>query len=201
MTTHDRPSVPFDRVVLVHGFGADIDAHWFGWLADEVPQTERVVLPDSGRPTANAWVPVVRDAIGTLEPTTAVVAHSLGCLTVVRAVQQLAGGEGDLGVFIAVAPFAEGLPPTGDPGLDAFAAGGLPHFLEGTRVELVRPRLGRVSVIRSDDDPLVPAAASDRFAELFGADRVVVPGAGHFLEVEGVTSLDPVVDLLRGSAS
>lgn len=197
MMTNESPAVPFDRVVLVHGFGADVDAHWFPWLADEVPQTERVVLPVPERPTPDAWIPLVRDAIGVLHARTAVVTHSLGGITALRAVQELAASDGVLGALVAVAPFAERLAPPGDPDLDRFVAEDLPGFLRGVDLAAVRDHLGRAQVIRSDNDPAVPAAASDRFAAELGASVTVVPGAGHFLDREGVTRLDPVISALR----
>ncbi|MCX0276175.1 alpha/beta hydrolase, partial [Nocardia zapadnayensis] len=92
-------------------------------------------------------------------------------------------------------------PTTGDEGLDTFAAHGLAPFLDGADLPGTRPRLGRVTVIRSNDDPLVVPALSDAFARDLGARVQVIPGARHFLERHGVTQLPEVLRALEGSAA
>ena len=67
--------------------------------------------------------------------------------------------------------------------------------------ESVAENIGTRVVIRSDNDTLVPAAAGDALAERLGAEVLVVPGAGHFLEVDGMTSLTVVLDALVGRGS
>lgn len=186
---------PYSRVLVVHGFGASIDDHWFPWLADAVG-AERLALPHSVAPRFDEWVPLVVDAIGALSPDTAVVAHSLGCVTTAQAVRRLAGSDAPLGLFVAVAPFAAPLAPIGDPDLDAFIADGLDEFVD-IDLAAVRPSVGRTEVIRSDNDPIVPAAASDAFAAALDAPVHVLPGAGHFLAREGVDRLQLVADLLN----
>jgi predicted alpha/beta hydrolase family esterase len=106
-------------------------------------------------------------------------------------------GPASLGAFVAVSPFAQTLPTTGDDGLDAFAAHGLAPFLDGADLPGTRPHLGRVTVIRSDDDPLVVPALSDAFARSLEARVQVIPGARHFLEPHGVTELPDVLRALE----
>lgn len=200
----DHRSASYDRVLVVHGFRASAQKHWFPWLTRALPTAEVVDLPDSAAPQADVWVTAVADAIGSLGPRTAVVAHSLGCITTVQAVGRLVAAQetpASLGAFVAVSPFAQTLPPTGDEGLDAFAAHGLAPFLEGADLPGVRPRLGRVTVIRSDDDPLVVPHLSDAFARGLDAPVHVVPGARHFLEAHGVTRLPEVLQSLEDPAA
>ena len=191
-------TTPFDRVVVLHGFRASPQHHWFPWVAETVRGAEVVALPDSASPDAEAWIGTAADAIGAVGPEVAVVAHSLGCVTAVRAVEKLTtDGTGDsLGAFVAVSPFAQRLTHTGDTGLDEFAANGLGPFLEGADLAGTGPHLGAVTVIRSDDDPLVAPHLSDAFARSLEARTVVVPGARHFLAVHGITELPEVVDAL-----
>ena len=205
-------STPFERVVVVHGFRASPQHHWFPWIADAAPGAEVVALPDSASPDAEAWVGSVARAIGSPGPGVAVVAHSLGCVTAVRAVQRLALEHTDasgitgaddrghgipaLGAFVAVSPFSEPLTRTGDQGLDDFASTGLAPFLDGVDLDRVRPLLGEVTVIRSDDDPLVAPHLSDAFARGLGARTRVVAGARHFLAAHGVTEVPEVIEAL-----
>ena len=185
--------LPFERVVVVRGInsrpGHAPGDHWFPWLMRAVPAVEMVDLPDPAWPDAAAWISAAAETIGSLSPRTAVVTHSLGGITGLRAVQ-----------LVAVAPFASTLPDTGEDHLDRFIASGLGGFLSGMAVP--NPRVfGKATVIHSDDDRLVPPAKSEEFAAAIGARTVVVPGAGHFLASDGVTALPEVVDALRAAES
>lgn len=200
MTTADPTRLPLAaarRVLIVHGFGATLDDHWFPWLAAALPRAERIALPNPLSPEARAWVPRVADAIARLGEGTAVVAHSLGNATALQALRRLRteGRAIELAAFVAVAPFAAPLPATGVPELDMFRLGdsergpGQRAFLDELDLPALRPHLGAVRVIRSDDDPLVPAPLSDQVAAGWGAHTEVVPGAGHFLATDGVLEL------------
>ncbi|WOC12124.1 RBBP9/YdeN family alpha/beta hydrolase [Gordonia sp. MP11Mi] len=181
-----------NRTLIVHGFGAGIDDHWFRWLANET-HGDRLALPDARRPDADTWTSLVADALANSDEGTAVVAHSLGCVTVARALQQVSDVR--LGAFVAVAPFRRPLSgPFGDTELDCFIADGLDAFLAGTEVAAVRRRITRATVFASDDDPIVPSEASDEFAADLDVAVRVVPGAGHFLADDGVSTLPQILD-------
>ena len=198
-----------DRVILVHGFGAGPDDHWFPWLARTVRHVEVPPLPHTETPEASTWASTIAERIGTSPDGLAglaIVTHSLGGLTALRAIERViacgspVNGDGQhLAAFIAVAPFAQQLPPTGEAELDHFLVTGLNGFLDGASPGELRPFLGPTTVIHSDNDPLVPQAASRRFATAISADVVTVPGAGHFLASDGVTSLPQVVAALMAN--
>jgi predicted alpha/beta hydrolase family esterase len=174
------------RLLIVHGFRAGIDAHWFPWLEVQANRdgfdVQRVVLPEPSAPEPTAWLDAVVAALGD-DPEVAVVAHSLGCLTVVRAL--LATGARIRGA-VFVSGFADPLPPL--PQLDAY-------IRTGARVE--DARIDRVHVIRSDDDTLVPVELTEAFAARLGAPVTVVPGGGHFLASQGCSRLPAALDALR----
>ena len=198
-----------DRVILVHGFGAGPDDHWFPWLARTARHVEVPQLPHPETPEASTWASTIAERIGTSPDGLAglaIVTHSLGGLTALRAIERViacgspVNGDGQhLAAFIAVAPFAQQLPPTGEAELDHFLVTGLNGFLDGASPGELRPLLGPTTVIHSDNDPLVPQAASRRFATAISADVVTVPGAGHFLASDGVTSLPQVVAALMAN--
>ncbi|GAC81009.1 hypothetical protein SAMN04488550_4460 [Gordonia malaquae] len=185
-----------NRVIIVHGFGAGVDDHWFPWLADAV-DAERIALPESRDPREDPWTSTLVSAFGDVDENTTIVAHSLGCVASIRALSATLSPDGRLGRFVAVAPFARTLQPVGEPDLDAFIESGLPAFLSGIDVASVGRQIIDRHVLRSDDDPVVDATASDEFADLLATTSLVVPGAGHFLADDGVTRLDEVVRLLR----
>lgn len=207
-----------DRLLIVHGFGASPQDHWFPWLAALHPRAERIALPDPLSPRPETWVPLVAAALDRLGDGTAVVAHSLGNATALQALRALvdAGHPVHLSAFVGVAPFVSPVPPAGDPQLDAFLGespspagaqerrtasdaasppGSAPQhaFYEGLDLHALRPVLGSVRVLRSDDDPIVPSRLSDDVATGLGVRAHVVTGAGHFLAEDGVRELPEAV--------
>lgn len=180
----------FARVVIVHGFGATPSDHWFGWLGDQLTtrgaHVAVPVLPNPLDPDPEAWISAVTDAIGTPDERTAVIGHSLGCVTTLRALCRL-DSSWRLGALVLVAGFARPLPNL--PQLEAFTAN-LPDLGRlATRIELR-------AVVRSDNDTVVPPAATAALGELLDAQQLVVPGAGHFVASEGVTEVPEVAALL-----
>ena len=83
------------RVVVLHGYTAHPGKHWFGWLREQLAPlgvvTEVPALPDTEHPDAGAWTDAAVAAIGRVDADTAVVGHSLGTITAIRAVGRLLG--------------------------------------------------------------------------------------------------------------
>lgn len=114
-------------------------------------------------------------------------AHSLGALTTLRVLARQPE-PWTLGGLVLVSGFAELLPAL--PELDDYLAADVP-------AERLAKHIGTRAMVRSDDDPLVPPAASDALAQRLDAKVHVQPGAGHFLAEDGVTTLPCVLDLMR----
>lgn len=192
-----EPTGSIRRVVVVHGYTATPERHWFGWLAHELGRHGITVdipaLPDSSAPHPRVWRERVQQQIGTPAPQTAVVAHSLGAITALRALDQTPG-VWSLGSFVAVSGFDELVPAF--PELDGFLTA-----LRGPRpidYQRLRAQIVDRFVLTSDNDPEVPPAATHRLATRLVADTLVVPGGGHFMGSEGSTSLPAVADRIRG---
>jgi predicted alpha/beta hydrolase family esterase len=171
------------RASIVHGYGATPADHWFGHLAEQLRRagipTTIPALPDSGAPDPAAWTAAVRADAGTPDENSIIVAHSLGCLAVLRHLRSLPS-PWRLGTLVLVAGFVDPLPAL--PGLDAFIA-------DGCDVQGLADRIDHLTVLRSDADPVVPPGHTDRLARLLGTTAEIVPGAGHFLASDGITSL------------
>ncbi|MDA2812528.1 alpha/beta hydrolase [Nocardiopsis sp. RSe5-2] len=184
------PKATERRASIFHGYGATPQDHWFGWLAEQMErvgiQTEVPALPESASPAPDAWAAAVAEAVGVPDEGSVVVAHSLGCLAVLRYLASLTG-PWRLGRLVLVAGFVDTLPAL--PGLDGFIGDGVDPAGVGEKV-------GSLTVLRSDDDPYVPAGHTDRLADLLGTTALIVPGAGHFLADDGVTALPQALDAL-----
>ncbi|WP_176475192.1 RBBP9/YdeN family alpha/beta hydrolase [Dietzia natronolimnaea] len=171
------------RAVIFHGYAASPRDHWFEWLAKRLTDagipTRIATFPNSSDPSSDQWVTTVAGELGTPGEEIVVVAHSLGCLAVLRHLASLAG-PWRVGTLVLVSGFVDTLPAL--PALDDFIAGGV--NLEG-----IRDHIGSLTIVRSDDDAHVPVELTDRLAHLLDTSTVVVPGAGHFLAEDGVTRL------------
>lgn len=186
--------MPLRRLVILHGYTAHPGKHWFGWLRDELAPlgvvTEVPALPDTDHPDVTAWTDAAVAAIGTVDADTAVVGHSLGTITAVRALGRVFAEQPDahLGALALVASFVDPVPIY--PELDPFTRG-LPELVA------LAARIDRRLVIRSDDDPEVPIELTAPVASGLAAELRVVPGAAHFCESQGVTTLPALADWLR----
>ncbi|MET8014833.1 alpha/beta hydrolase [Streptomyces sp. NPDC005271] len=178
------------RAAIIHGYGASPGDHWFGWLgeqltADGIPTTIPA-LPNPQDPDPAQWTEAVRADLGTPDENSITVAHSLGCLTVLRYLRTLPD-PWHLGTLVLVSGFVDQLPAL--PELNSYIG-------DGCDVEELSNHVGRLTIIRSDADPYVPPGHTDRLASLLGVCAEVVPGAGHFLASDGFTSLREVLEAI-----
>lgn len=186
VTTHS-----LRRVLIVHGYAAAPDAHWFPWLRDSLDtagvDATVVALPAPDAPNAAAWTGTVSKAIGVPDAGTWIVAHSLGGITVLRALAALTG-PWQLGGLVLVSGFTGALKSL--PVLDKYLSADVD-------AERIAKNIGVRAMVRSDADAFVPTAASDVLAERLKAELHIQPDAGHFLAEDGVQNLPLVLDLLR----
>ncbi|ADX72885.1 serine hydrolase family protein [Pseudarthrobacter phenanthrenivorans] len=189
--TTDRLSHSLQRVIIVHGYEAAPDAHWFPWLQNtleaEGVRVTAVPLPDPDAPEVTGWENAVGAALGVPDAGTVIVAHSLGAITALRVLAGLSE-VWELGGIVLVAGFVEPLESL--PELDRYLS-------MGVDVERLAQSIRSRTVIRSETDPFVPPAASDELAKRLDAQVQVHPEAGHFMAKDGVTRFPAVLDLLR----
>ncbi|WP_216696050.1 RBBP9/YdeN family alpha/beta hydrolase [Dietzia psychralcaliphila] len=171
------------HAAIFHGYGATPEDHWFGWLAERLDRTgvstQIPALPDSTSPSPDRWATTTAEALGQPGHESVIIAHSLGCLTVLRHLASLTE-PWRVGTLVLVSGFVDKLPAL--PALDEFIG-------DGVNLSGVRERVGSLTIMRSDDDSHVPVGHTDRLAHLLGTSALVVPGAGHFLATDGVTTL------------
>lgn len=179
------------RVVIIHGFMADPEKHWFQWLSDELTTSGVAVtipeLPDPFNPDPGRWAATVTAAIGTPHNNFVIVAHSLGCITLLKALDAR-DDDWTLGGLVLVSGFDEALEAL--PQLDIFTRV-IPDYSN------LNARVRTRSVISSDNDQIVPPALTASLAKRLDASLTVIPGGGHFLGSEGFTTLPTVAELAR----
>jgi predicted alpha/beta hydrolase family esterase len=184
------PGTTQRRASIIHGYGASPEDHWFGWLGGQLGaegiSATIPTLPNPLDPDPTQWADAVRRDVGTPDENSIIVAHSLGCLTVLRHLRSLTA-PWHLGALVLVSGFVDHLPTL--PELDTFIG-------DGSTTEGISNHVDRLTIIRSDADPYVPSGHTDRLADLLGTRAKVVPGAGHFLASDGVASLPEVLEAI-----
>jgi predicted alpha/beta hydrolase family esterase len=191
ITTTPVTSHSLRRVLIVHGYAAAPDAHWFPWLRDSLDtagvDATVVTLPTPDAPEAAAWKDAVAEAIGVPDAGTWIVAHSLGGITVLRALASLTE-PWQLSGLVLVSGFTGALKSL--PVLDEYLSTDID-------AERIAKNIGVRAMVRSNADVFVPAETSDKLAQRLNAELHIRPGAGHFLTEDGVSDLPLVLDLLR----
>jgi predicted alpha/beta hydrolase family esterase len=181
------------RIVVAHGYLADPTRHWFPWLVEHygADTVSVMALPDPEEPDLETWVHAASAAIGEVDEETILLGHSLGCVTLLHALNRRTDAW-RLGGLVLVAGFVDPLPNL--PALDPFAT-------EPLDLGRIRRDTAVRHVLRSDNDDVVAAALTERMASMLDAPVTVVPGAGHFVDRQGIRELPallPILDPLVG---
>lgn len=176
------------RIVVAHGYRADPSRHWFPWLVEHYgSDTVSVIgLPNPEEPDLETWVHAASAAIGEVDEQTVLVGHSLGCVTLLHVLNRKAE-PWRLGGLVLVAGFVDALPNL--PALDPFTE-------EPLDLHRIRRDVAVRHVLRSDDDDVVAAPLTERLAELLDAPTTLVPGAGHFVDRQGVREVPALLPIL-----
>ncbi|RQW64270.1 RBBP9/YdeN family alpha/beta hydrolase [Vibrio viridaestus] len=166
------------QVFIIHGYMAKTSDHWFSWLSAELKKrninSKILAMPDSDSPESKAWQETLTKKIDRLDKQTFIVAHSLGCISVLKYLYNQS--EFELGGLFLVSGFNSLLPAL--PQLD--------KFIEETIVtEKVRLNIGRTVAFASTDDPLVPMEMTSSLNEKLDGKYIQVASAGHFLGDDG----------------
>lgn len=165
------------HVYIIHGYMAKPSDHWFPWLKKRLMASgfdaDVLPMPQSDRPRARAWDRFLGQRIARHDEDTFFVAHSLGCISLLRHLDER---QDRVGGVVLVSGFSEPLP--GLPQLDEFA------LCQG-KLGSIGALAGRRTVIAARDDGIVPYAATQRLAGHLDARLVTVDRGGHFLGSDG----------------
>jgi len=71
--------------LLVPGLDGGGDGHWLSWFETAIPNTRRVLQPDSKSMDLSEWSAAVRRHVDRSDDPVWIIAHGFGCLAAVRA--------------------------------------------------------------------------------------------------------------------
>lgn len=147
---------------------------------------EIIAMPTPQTPKLDEWLNQLAQAAKDMDSDTYFVAHSLGCITLLRFLLRQTSSQ-PIGGLVLVSGFAQSLPTL--PILDEFVEKPLDY---DQLIQLASRRTG----IAAKDDPIVPYAFSKELMEHIEGDFFEVDKGGHFLEGDGFTALPIVFDVL-----
>jgi len=151
-------------VVIVPGWRNSGPGHWQSLWAARIAGAVRVEQEDWLQPHRSPWVASVEEAIAAAPHPVILVAHSLGCIASVHAVEQLRSkATGSIAGALFVAP--------ADPERRAL-------FEDFTPVP-ANPLPFASIVAASSNDPYCPIRMASAYAKSWGSTFVRVPSAGH----------------------
>jgi len=153
----------YDNVLILPGLFNSGPMHWQSRWEALHPEMQRVNQADWETPSFDDWARVLEDTIVAQETEPVLVGHSSSCALVARwsrnTRQRVRGA-------LLVAPS-----DTDAPSYPAGPTGFTPMPLDTIGFPTI--------VVTSDNDPYVTLERARYFAEMWGSDLVVVPGAGH----------------------
>lgn len=176
------------RVFLIHGWEGSPEGGWFPWLKQElIKQGFEVIspaMPNSNKPQMMEWVDYLKTAVGEADEHCYFIGHSLGCITILRYLEQLQP-EKKVGGAILVAGFTSNL---GYEELTNF-------FTDNGQLNWgkIKSHCKNFVAIHSDNDPLVSTHYGERFfGGYLGANYILMHEMGHFSSGDGIKEL-PIV--------
>lgn len=128
----------------------------------EVPQ-----MPEANLPHLSKWLGKLREVIGEPDKELCLVGHSLGCITIMRYLENI---NRKVGGVVLVAGFTDDL---GYKELENF-------FQTPISFAKIKNNAGDFVAINSDNDPYVSLNYGKEFQEKLGAKLIIQHNMGHF---------------------
>ena len=182
------------RVGIIHGTGGSERKHWQTWLAaqcrDQGLEVHYPKLPRANHPQLSAWLEALKRALPVIDRETALVCHSLGCVTSL----QLLKDEGikELGMLVLVAPPALSKVLASEYNFQA-------HFFDGLDDALIKAAIKarRVVLFESvNDHRWGDKKELGYWKEALDPKVHIVRNGGHINLASGHHTLQPALDLL-----
>jgi len=177
------------RVVIVHCWEGYRNYCWYPQTKKELEkegyEVEIPEMPETVNPKLTGWLPKLGKTIKEPDENLFLVGHSLGCITIMRYLQNLNGNK-KVGGVVFVAGFTDDL---GYKELTNF-------FVDPIDLKAIKKRAKYFYAINSDDDPYVSLKYGEELKEKLGAKLIIRKNMRHFSgpidDEESCTSLPEV---------
>lgn len=151
------------HTVFVPGYGNSLGDHWQMQWFKKIPHSHWVEQSDWDAPEKSAWVSGLQNTLANIQEPIILVAHSLGCLTIVEWAQQHHANI--LGAYLVAMP---------DPNSLSFPAA-ISGFQQLPLNSLPFPS----KIIASANDPYCSKERCEYFAQAWGSELSFIGAQGH----------------------
>ena len=164
------------RAIIVHGFNANPDSHFYPWLAEQLKNKGfDVVVPRLDLKTdveldVPAIVEQMRSQVGILHSDDILVGHSLGAFIILQYLEAVEMDETPRAVVMVAAPWNVKRPELRR------------LFLVDLDADVLMWKAREYVVIHSKDDTMVPAEHGQKLATAFKARYLETDSNGHFMD-------------------
>jgi uncharacterized protein len=185
------------RAIIVHCWEGYPQYCWYPYVKKELEkrgfEVQVPVMPDTENPKLHQWLPMLKEIAGKPDESLFLIGHSLGCVTIMRYLENLAENEKVGGVV-----FVAGFSNIDNPKLEFEE---IKNFFE-TQIDLEKIKNKSKNgffAIHSDDDPYVDVKYADIFREKLGAEVIIKHGMKHFSgAIEGEESCKELPEVVQG---
>lgn len=154
------------RVFIIHGWEGYPEEGWFPWLKNTLEKEGFRVyvpkMPNSQNPQLSEWLSHLQKIVINPDPSTYFVGHSLGCITILRYLENLPQNI-KIGGAVLVAGFPE---PIGYEELNSF-------FPAPLNYKKIKSHTSKFIAIHSDNDPYVTLQNGEILKEKLGAKLII----------------------------
>lgn len=177
---------------MIHGWGGFPKEGWRPWLAEQLRNDGHKVtvlsMPNTQHPKLSEWLEHLQQSIGMPDEDCILIGHSLGCITILRYLENLKKEE-QIGGAIFVSSFYEDL----GKGYEEIY-----EFVEQpVDWKSVHKHCRYFSVIHSDDDSVVPLSFAERLASQLNTSVYLTTGKNHFSGDDGVKETPEIIDEIQ----
>lgn len=182
------------RVFIIHGWDFNPGINWYPWLKDELESNGYEVfvpeMPDTAEPDIFSWKEKLSQTVGELRNDDLLIGHSIGCQTIMRYLEDQPDNTQVAGcIFVAGWINLDNLE---DESVEDIAR---PWLEKPINFDKIRNFTNNWTVFISDNDPYNCKEENEMiFKEKLNAKIIIIEGAGHFTENEGITEVPEVSD-------
>jgi uncharacterized protein len=184
------------RVFIIHGWCGYPEEGWFPWLKAELEKKNFSTLipqmPSTRNPVFSEWLDTIKKLVGEPDSQTFFVGHSLGCVTIVRYLEQLPA-DVRIGGCVFVAGFSNNVFV---PEIEEF-------YTLPIDFDKVKSHANKFITILSDNDDAVSLDTGKEFQLLLNAKLIVEHNKGHFSGGDGIielpVALESMLEITRES--
>jgi hypothetical protein len=170
------------RIFLIHGWEGYPEEGWRPWLKSKLEKEGFSVfvpaMPDTKHPKMDDWIKHLIKIVGIPDKDCYFVGHSLGCITILRYLENLEDGQ-EVGGAVLIAGFTSNL---GYEELESF-------FTKHIDWERIKSHCKKFVAIHSDNDPYVSLHYGDFFKDKLNSEVIVEHDMRHFSGDDGITEL------------